>query len=139
MKKLVAKVKFIQDVNTNYDSFREKEYNFQTDIEDLVLGDSLVVETVNGLRIAKFTGYIDLGFGINLESVTYPSKWVIQKIDLSTHNKRKENAERVEKLKIMLENERKKAAELEIYEILAKTNPEMKTLLEEYKTLKEEI
>jgi hypothetical protein len=37
----------------------------------------------------------------------------------------------------MMETERRKAQELEIYEILAKENPALATLLEEFKQLQE--
>ena len=135
MTKLVAKVVF---ENSSYNSY-VKEYNFQTDIPELEEGTNLVVETTNGLQIAKFVGYAELGFGTEVDSKKYPSRWVIQKVDLDAHNTRVEKAERAKKLKILLEVERKKAAELEIYEILAKQNPAMAELLNEYKTIQEEI
>lgn len=130
MKKQVAKVMF----ETAYHQ-PLKTYNFLTDISDLEKGDTVVVDTVNGLTIAKFDSYDDLGFGET--GVKTPSKWVIQKVDIKAHNERLAAAERVKKLKTMLETERKKAAELEIYEILAKSNPEMASLLNEYKQLQE--
>jgi hypothetical protein len=112
-----------------------KEYNFVTDIEELKKGDTLVADTINGLKIVNFVKYDDLGFGET--GVKTPSRWVIQKIDIEAHNKRQEAAAKIQKLKTMMEAERKKAQELEIYEILAKQNPAMAALLEEFKTLSE--
>ena len=112
-----------------------KEYNFVTDLADLQKGEKVVVDTANGLKVVDFVRYDDLGFGET--GVKTPSRWVIQKIDIEAHNKRIEAAAKIEKLKVMMEAERKKAQELEIYAILAKTNPALATMLEEYKTLQE--
>jgi hypothetical protein len=112
-----------------------KKYNFVTDIKDLQKGDKVVAETVNGLKIVDFVEYTDPGFGDN--GIKLPSRWIIQKIDMETHKKRQEAANRLAKLKAMMETERRKAQELEIYEILAKENPALATLLEEFKQLQE--
>jgi hypothetical protein len=112
-----------------------KQYNFVTEVDELQQGDVVVVDTINGLRIANFVRYDDLGFGETGKKT--PNRWLIQKVDLEAHNTRVEAATKIEKLKVMMEAERKKAQELEIYEILAKENPAMKTLLEEFKQLQE--
>jgi hypothetical protein len=112
-----------------------KEYNFVTEVEGLEKGNIVVVDTINGLRICQFVRYDDLGFGNT--GVKIPSRWLIQKIDLEAHTKRVEAAAKIEKIKVMMEIERKKAQELEIYEILAKQNPAMAELLEQFKQLQE--
>lgn len=133
MSKKVAVVTF---PNTDrFASSYNKKYNFVTDIENLEKGDKVVVDTVNGLGIAEFVSYDDLGFG-NSGAKT-PTRWVIQKVDLDAYTKRIEALERVRKLKTLMEAERKKAQELEIYEILAKQNPALADLVKEYKELTE--
>ncbi len=120
---------------SQYASSYGKEYNFVTDLEGLVKGDKIVVDTVNGIQIAEFIKYDSLGFGE--EGKKMPVKWVVQKIDLEGHNQRVEAAAKVQKLKAMMEAKRKKAQELEIYEILAKNDPDMAKLVEEFKSLQE--
>jgi len=110
-----------------------KEYNFVTEVEGLEKGDTVVVDTTHGLRICQFVRYDSLGFGET--GVKTPTRWLVQKVDLEAHTKRIEAAAKIEKLKVMMETERKKAQELEIYEILAKQNPAMAALLEQFKEL----
>lgn len=109
-----------------------KRYFFFTDIDNLQVGDILVVDAANGLQIVKFVEYRNLD-----DVVQKPTKWVIQKVDLTKHRERMEAIERAEKLKRMMEERRKQAQELEIYAILAKSDPEMAKLLDEYKKLQE--
>lgn len=109
-----------------------KHYFFFTDIDNLQVGDILVVDTANGLQIVKFVEYRSLD-----DIIQKPTKWVVQKVDLTKHRERMEAIERAEKLKRMMEERRKQAQELEIYAILAKSDPEMAKLLDEYKKLQE--
>lgn len=133
MSKKVAVVKF---PNTDrYSSSYNKKYNFLTTVDNLQAGDTVVVDTVNGLQIANFVKYDDLGLGNT--GVKTPHRWLIQKVELDEHNRRIEAVAKLEKLKVMMEVERKKAQELEIYEILAKQNPDMAVLLDEFKQLQE--
>lgn len=131
MKKVVAIVTFPD--TDRFSASHGKEYNFVTDVEGLEKDNKVVVDTVNGLKIATFVRYDDLGFGET--GVKTPSRWLISKVDLEAHTKRVEATAKIEKLKVMMETERKKAQELEIYEILAKQNPAMAALLEQFKEL----
>lgn len=125
MKKTVARITF---PGTTYSA--EKKYNFQTSILDLEHGDKVVVDTVNGLVIAEFDSYDDLGFGET--GIKVPSKWVVQKIDVTAHNTRVEAQIKLEKIKAMMEARRKKSEEITVYKILAQQDPEMQKLLDEY-------
>lgn len=133
MTKKVAVVKF--PYTDRFSGSYGKNYNFLTDIEDLKMGDKVVVDTVNGLQVADFIKYDEYGFGE--VGKKRPTKWVIQLIDLEKHKIRVEAALEAERLKRLLEEERKKAQELEIYEILAKTNPQIAEYLEKLKKLQE--
>ncbi|HLO11520.1 MAG TPA: hypothetical protein VK190_04625 [Pseudoneobacillus sp.] len=136
MTKFVVTVKFPYSTN-GYSAPSNKTYNFLTDTDKLVTGEKVVVDTVNGLTIAEVVGYSpsDQEFGETFGNKL--AKWVIQKIDLTAHEERLANAKRIEELKKKMEIRRKKAAELEIYEILAKADPEMALLLKEFKNLQE--
>jgi hypothetical protein len=133
MKKVVGVVTFPD--TDKWSNTYNKEYNFVTDQKDLETGDTVVVDTVNGLRIATFQHYDNLGFGETGRKT--PTKWIVQKVDLEAHCARIEAAEKATKLKQLMDKKRKEAQEMEIYEILAEKNPELKEMLEEYKKLQE--
>lgn len=129
---MTKKIAVVIFPNTDrYSSSFGKRYNFVTDIEDLNQGDTVVVDTVNGLGIAQFEKYDELGFGETGKK--QPTKWIVQKVDLDAHDKRIEAALKLKKLEAMMEKKRKEAEKIQIYSILAKEDPEMAKLLEEYK------
>lgn len=104
-----------------------KNYQFLTDIQNLIEEDVVVVDTANGLQIGYVIGYDEVSKfdGNNI-------KWVVQRVNLENH---KINLERQEKLKILkqkMENRRKKLEEIQIYEILSKEDSYMKDLLDEF-------
>lgn len=132
MKKLIAKVNF--ELAEGGNPFNTaKSYSFLTDIEDLEKNDIVVVDTVNGLVLARFLSYNELA------DTTKSTKWIIQKVDLTAHKKRLEDARQVEILKKKMEDRRKKAQEIEIYAILAKEDPEMQAMLDQFKQLNGEF
>ena len=118
------------DINFHKKEEREsytKNYQFLTDIQNLIEEDVVVVDTANGLQIGYVIGYDEVSKfdGNNV-------KWVVQRVDLENH---KINLERQEKLKVLkhkMENRRKKLEEIQIYEILSKEDPDMKDLLDEF-------
>ncbi|PHA62822.1 hypothetical protein [Bacillus wiedmannii] len=107
-----------------------KSYNFLTDIEDLKKGEKVVVDTVNGLAIAEVEKYVEYPTG-----KVPASKWIVQKIDTASHEKRLENERYMNGLKLKMESRRKQLEEIQIYQLLAKEDPEMKAILEEYNSL----
>ena len=133
MKKFVGVVTF-PDTKIHSSAYGKK-YNFLTDIQGLKVGDKLVVDTQNGITIAEFVAYDALGFGET--GVKAPTKWIIQKVDMEAHEARVKAAKDLEKLKVQMEARRKQAEEISIYRILAKEDPEMAKLLEEYEKAQE--
>lgn len=116
-----------------------KKYNFLTNIEDLQAGDIVVVDTVNGFVLAEVVEYAEelKEFGETFGNKR--PKWVIQKVDVAAHEARLEKEKRLKDVKKLMEVERKKAEEKQIYRILAKENPEMAKLLEEMEALEGEV
>lgn len=104
-----------------------KKYVFKNDIEGLVVGDKVVVETTNGFSVATIKGF--------LETSNIGSKFVVQRIDTETHELRKEKEKKLATVKAKMEARRKKLQEIEIYKILAKEDSEMATLLAEMEEL----
>lgn len=104
-----------------------KTYQFLTDLTDLALGDSVVVDTANGLQIAYVIGYDESS---KIKGNNF--KWVVQKINLENHQTRLLHEEKRKQLKQRMEERRKKLEEIHIFELLAKEDPSMKELLDEY-------
>jgi len=89
----IAKVDFVGMVGSK----GSKEYFFKTDIRTLKLGDKVVVNSKDSLATANFKGYVNAINGV-------PEKWIVQKIDMTAHNRKmkeeeKKNAERETSLK----------------------------------------
>lgn len=115
--KMVASVNFLEGTMT------DKDYDFYTNIK-LNPGDTVVVETVHGLRLAKVNG-------LKMSS-SYANKWVVDVVDLNEHKNRIYSEERKKALKESMELRAKKLEEIEQFKALAETDPEMKHLLEQY-------
>src|SRR5699024_6514585 len=106
-----------------------KSYQFLTDIQDLERGEEVVVDTRNGLKVATVEGYGERNHSIPMNIM----KWVVQRIDLDAHKLRLEKEARREELRLKLEERRKEIEEIQIYELLAKEDPSMKEILDEFK------
>lgn len=119
MTKKFAKVQF----NSNTYG---KDYVFKNDIEDLEVGDQVVVDTRYGYSVATVIEF--------MEQSNIGSKYLVQKIDISAHKVRLEKERKLKEIKAKMDARRKKLEEIEIYEMLAKQDEEMAGLL---KMLKE--
>lgn len=128
----------------NCASISKKKYYFLTNIQGLQKGDKLVVHTIQGLVVASFIEYVTQD---KLEDIGMkPEKWVIQKINLTEHNKRMEEEEKRKEKKARLlalqkelENKRKSVETMLIYEVLAEKDGVFAETLNEYKQLLKEV
>ncbi|ALA07234.1 hypothetical protein SECTIM467_110 [Brevibacillus phage SecTim467] len=111
-----------------------KEYDFKYECEviDIGIGDKVVVETRHGLQIATVKTVIRLAIGETYERAT---AWVIQKIDMTTHNRRKFREKEAKKLKARLEERRQQLEDSIVYNMLAQSDPEFAKLLSDYTRL----
>jgi predicted GTPase len=106
--------------------YNMKSYDFFTDIEDLKAGDTVVVDTQNGLQLAK----VDMVY--TEKTPGRATKWVVAKVDLSAHEARLEREKKAAELRKKLEARRKKLEEIAVYRMLAEQDPEMAEILKEY-------
>lgn len=121
MEKKIISVKFD-------DLPRSKEYAFATFIE-VKVGDLVVVDTINGFTIGTVT---------NLTGALPDNKVlkeVVDVIDVSAFNVRKEKAEKMAKLKAKMDKRVKELQDIAVYEMLAEKDPELATMLTELKEL----
>lgn len=110
--------------------FGTDTYSFLTDIEGLKKGDILVAETKYGIGIVQFIRYSK-----SLSDKERADKWLIQKVDLTKHNERKEKMRLKEELIEEMRALRDSSMEIELFAKLAQSSPEMAKLLEKFNTL----
>lgn len=128
----VALVKFVQGMNTT------KNYAFALfDNEHTVaVNDTVLVDTANGYGVAVVTeihskvDYEELGCSL-------PTREVICKIDFTAFDERKAKRVKAAKLKNDMDKMVKSLQEIAVFELLAEKSPELKAMLEEYKTVVE--
>lgn len=113
-----------------HDFGRSKQYQFVTDIQDLKLGDIVVVHTANGYKTAFFIKYDET-------SVFENPKWIVQKVDTDSHKVKLERERKARLIKKKMEERRAKLEAIQVYKILAKEDPEMMKLLQEYDKIEE--
>lgn len=104
-----------------------KKYHFKNPFEDLEVGDQVVCDTVNGLVVGEVVDFKDTS--------SQASKFIVQKVDLTAHLERVEKQKRIDELRKKMEKRRKEIQEVQIYALLAKSDPEMAEMLNELLTL----
>jgi len=107
-----------------------KPYSFFTDIEDLSVNDLVVVQTAGksnrfGMAICQVSAIE----GLTKYQRDLASEWVIQKIDLKTHQERLARAAVEQEIRNKLRERKEEMDELMIYKTLAKDDPEVEALL----------
>lgn len=124
----VVGIKFLEGTNT------AKEYIYAC-YDDVQEGDYVVVKSGHhGWGIAR----INQIYGTTPDNTDIPVEYnreVIAKFDPSPYFKRVEKIKRLGEIKRDMDKKVKELQNLAVYEALAKDNPELKELLEEFKSL----
>lgn len=124
----VAMVRFVQGMNTT------KEYAFALFDPNVAIDDTVLVDTANGYGVAVVCNthtkddYEQLGCAL-------PTREVICKIDFTAFDERKAKRAKAAKLKTDMDKMVKSLQEIAVFELLAEKSPELKAMLEEYKSV----
>lgn len=121
----VAMVKFLEGVNTT------KDYAFALFDDTIKKDDCVLVDTTRGFSVGKVS---EVKSQVDYDGVTV-TKEVVCKVDFADFEKRKENRKKKDALKKRMDSMIKDNQEVVLYEMLAKTNPDMAEMLKEYKEL----
>lgn len=121
----VAMVKFVQGTNT------VKGYAFALFDNNIGVDDLVLCDTSNGYGVAKVTEIIPQ----NEYEGASVTKEIICKVDFTDFEQRKENREKAKKLKVEMDKKIKDLQELTLYEMMAEKCPELREMLDMYKTL----
>jgi len=121
----VAMVKFVQGTNT------DKKYAFAL-FEDYISVDEYVLcDTAHGYSVGKVIEIINKDEYDGVEI----TKEIISPINFYYFEQRKKNREEAKKLKSEMDKKMKEMQELALYEMMAEKSPELKEMLNQYKTL----
>ena len=124
-------VTFTANTSRYYSSGENKKYTYLSRVE-LEAGDTVVVDTTNGLALAIVAGILEqLPRSAKVENV----KEVVCKIDTAEFQKRKETAERVKELRSEMNKRVVELQSAESYRMFADKDDALKTLLDEFDAL----
>ena len=119
----------IVDCRTKEIVYVGQHYLYKTDL-DLEEGDFVVVDAPkSGLTVVKVVMVKECC------DTSKATKWIVDKVDVAAYQERKHREARKAELLTIMKAEAAKASDLLVYETLAKSSPEFKALLDEYKTL----
>ena len=119
MMKKIVEVKF-----RGKDGYSEKSYAYLTDIEDLKIGDWVLV-VVNDEPVAVVVTEIMPSESSRAKA----NKWVAFKIDLAEYNQKVERQQLITEIEQELDEQVKKVQRYEVFKACAKTSPKMQELL----------
>lgn len=121
----VALVNFLDGVNTI------KDYAFALFDDEIVENDLVICDSANRYCVAKISKII------TKEEYTgvAVSKEIVCKVDFTDFEQRKADREKKKELKKKMDKLVADSQEIALYQMLAKDNPEMAEMLEEYKKL----
>ena len=132
-------IKIAKVVFKNLNEVGKKAYCYFTDNELLIPDEEVIVETKYGTKVAIFKSYTKE----NSSEAKLASAWIIDTVKnvklTSNIQAKKDKKEHLDFIKEKLQERRQALEEIEIFEMLAAKDTQMKGLLEEYKKLKEEI
>ena len=112
----------------------EKMYTYHTFLEDLKIGDRVVVQANNSYQVATFIQYTNQEpREVNLASL----KLVVGIVDFTEYEHQVIKQAKMKELKAKMEARRQSLEELTLFTMLAKEDAEMARMLEEYSKLDE--
>ena len=103
----------------------EKEYIYFTDIEDLKVGDWVIVVVSEIPKCACITSTS----GLSKADIAKASKWVASKVDLTDYNLKIQRQALISEIENELDAELQRVQRYEVFKMCAKSSPVMRELL----------
>jgi hypothetical protein len=111
--------------------YAHKAYAYMTDISDVAVGDTVVVESPHsGFTCVKVTAIDE-----SATAVTKATKWVVCKVDAEAYRARVEREKQKGVILAKLLKIQKEVLERDMFSQLAALDPEAATLVEQLKNL----
>jgi hypothetical protein len=112
-------------IQVEFDS-SSKGYSYFCDIEDIDVGDYVIVWARSELKLVV----VSKVQGLSRNAIGRASSLIVQKVDLEGYADRNTKLELMQEIKNELRSAKEQQDEWEIYKVMAKTNPNIKILLE---------
>ena len=109
----------------------EKDYSYFTDVLDLTVGNTVVVDTVNGFKTAKVTALCSNESGA--------SRWIVCRVNVEAFREKLDDLKRKQLILRQMKDRLDQADLLARCEAAAKVDSEMARLVEALKTKKAEL
>lgn len=124
-------------VNMMYGYNLSKLYGFALydDIGEVNAGDIVLVDSNNQIQLAKVYKVMSQEEYAVWSGKSGVTKEVVCRIDLCAYEQRKAVRNRIQELKVQMNNLAQKNQQLEMYRMMAQYDPEMKVLYDEFKQL----
>ena len=119
-----AEVKFGGRNNRNFDT--STPYTFNSDIEGLQIGDTVVCDCTTGLAVGEVVNFLAF------DSSGKSSRWIVQKVDLKVHSERLEKQAERERIRGLMDMRKKQLEDEALYRMMAERDPEMAKLIALY-------
>lgn len=115
-----------------FDSNRTYQYRlYKNDCHDYKVDDIVVVKTAHhGMAVAKITKFVD-----DQKDKTDGSREIICPVMMQPYQERCEKAKKIADLKAEMDKKVKELQGVQLYELMAKYSPELKSMLDEYKAM----
>jgi hypothetical protein len=127
----MIKVVSVKFPNTNPYNNPNKTYAYSTDVEEIAVGDTVVVESPSsGFTCVKVTAIDESD-----TAVTKATKWVVCKVDAETYKARVEREKRKGVILAKLAKIQKEILERDMFSQLAALDTDAAKLVEELKNL----
>lgn len=120
----VAMVQFLQGTNTT------TKYAFALFDNEVTYGNLVLCDTSNGYGVGRVMDIVSQ----DDYKGTQVTKEVICKVDFTAFEQRKENRAKAQKIQKEMDKKIKDMQEMMLYEMMAEKNPELKEMLEQYKS-----
>lgn len=110
---------------------RDKTYAYMTDIDDIAVNDTVVVDSPNnGLTLVKVVSVEETA-----EGVEKATKWIVDKVDVTAHKKRMADIEQRKLIVAKLKKMQAEMLEADQFAMLAANNPEAAALIDQLRAL----
>lgn len=115
----------LRTISVEFPGNGRKSYDFISDDESIKDGDTVVCDTRNGLTVGKVVCTLK---GTSPQA----EKWIVDTVDLTSFEKRKQQAAKAAELLNAMEQRRKGLEQIAVYKMMAEQDPEMKKMYTEY-------
>lgn len=135
MKKRVVLIVHTNDPHATVENTDGTQYSYFTDIEDVKVGDFMVLDCQRGIQF----GIVKQVEGLTPNQIARAEAWAICSIDMASHRKRLEIQAKAQELMNVLEEEAKNFDRMQVFARMAESSPRINQLMHQLSGLDETL